>query len=130
MNIVIDTSALLAIVTNEASKAQLISVTYGTQLLVPPSVHWEVGNAFSAMLKRGRISLLQAQEALVYYQQIPLRQAPIALSEALQIAYRLNIYAYDAYLLCCAEKYRAPLLTLDQGLRYAAQQQQIALIEV
>lgn len=81
-------------------------------------------------LKCGRISLLQAQEALGYYQQIPLRQVSIALSDAVQIAYRLNIYAYDAYLLCCAAKYRAPLLTLDRGLRYAAQQQNVGLIEV
>jgi uncharacterized protein with PIN domain len=54
MNITIDTSVLLAVCTNEASKPKLVELTQGHHLLVPASVHWEVGNALSAMLKRDR----------------------------------------------------------------------------
>lgn len=34
---------------------------------------------------------------------------------------REGIYAYDAYFLDCAVRYRAPLLTLDRPLKRAAE---------
>ncbi len=42
---------------------------------------------------------------------------------------RFNLYAYDAYLLSCAIQQKAPLLTLDNGLRYPAQQANVKLLE-
>jgi predicted nucleic acid-binding protein len=42
------------------------------------------------------------------------------LESALEIAEESGIYAYDAYVIACAEKYRCPLLTLDRGLDRAA----------
>jgi len=68
MNITIDTSALIAVITDESKKHRLIELTIGTNLLSPHSVHWEIGNAFSAMLKRNRITLSQAQ---TLYQPVP-----------------------------------------------------------
>ncbi|MFQ5455563.1 MAG: hypothetical protein ACE5EA_05065 [Nitrospirota bacterium] len=41
----------------------MIELTNGADLIVPYSVHWEIGNAFSAMLKRKRITLKQALKA-------------------------------------------------------------------
>lgn len=59
------------------------------------------------------------------YQQIPLRHVDVELSEALELATDLNSYANDAYLLHCAAKYRAPLLTLDKQLAQLAKQKGI-----
>ena len=36
------------------------------------------------------------------------------------LAYDLDIYAYDAYVIRCALQYRCPVLTLDAALRTAA----------
>ena len=72
------------------------------------------------MLKRRRITIGQAQVAVALYQDIPIRFVDIELAATLEIANQLSIYAYDAYLIRTAEKYRAPLLTLDKALQHHA----------
>ena len=64
MNIVVDTSVIIAVITNEPYKASLVELARGADLLAPPSLHWEVGNAFSAMLKQQRIRVDQALVSL------------------------------------------------------------------
>ncbi|WP_396269336.1 type II toxin-antitoxin system VapC family toxin [Ideonella sp.] len=118
----IDASALLAVCMNEPSKPRLVSMTIGANLIAPPSVHWEIGNALSAMLKRQRIQPEQAQACISAYQGIPIRWQEVSLDKALVLAGRLNMYAYDAYLLACAEATRSPLLTLDAALNRAARE--------
>jgi predicted nucleic acid-binding protein len=130
MEIVVDTSVLIAVIANEPEKPLLVQLTIGANLVAPASVHWEIGNAFSAMLKRNRITLDEAQQAVSTYHAIPLRLLDIDLAPALNIAAQFNLYAYDAYLLSCALQQKAPLLTLDSGLRYAAQQARVRLVEV
>lgn len=130
MDIVVDTSILIAVIANEPQRDTIIELTRGADLLTPPSVHWEVGNAFSAMLRRNRITLAQALRALEVYGQIPIRFADVELEDSLTIAAQLNIYAYDAYLIRCALKYYAPLISLDEGLVRAAQQMKVKIIEV
>lgn len=130
MNIVIDTSAIIAVIANEPERATLIQKTQGATLIAPKSVEWEIGNAFSAMLKRKRIVLEQAIASISVYKQIPIRFVDVELDEALKLAGDLNIYAYDAYLIRCALKYKYPLLTLDNGLRVAAEKMDISIIEV
>ena len=57
MEIVVDTSAIIAVIVGEPQRQTLIELTAGADLIAPPSVHWEIGNALSAMLRRGRVSL-------------------------------------------------------------------------
>jgi predicted nucleic acid-binding protein len=130
MDIVVDTSVLIAVIINEPDKEALIELTKGHNLITPPSVHWEVSNAFSAMLKRRRIKLSEAQEAINIYYQIPLRFADVELLESLVLASELDIYAYDAYLIRCALKFGAPLLTLDSGLKTAAKRKNVEVMEI
>lgn len=130
MNIVIDTSAIIAVLVNESTKSVLIEKTQDTTLISPSSVEWEIGNAFSAMLKRNRIELEQALKAMQIYKQIPIRFVDVELEESLKIADDLDIYAYDAYLIRCAQKYKSPLLTLDKGLRVAANKASVKVVEV
>ncbi len=114
--IVVDTSIIIAVTTNEPVKSKLIQLTQNADLIAPLSINWEIGNAFSAMFKRGRITISAAIKAIEAYQRIPLRMVDIELDEALKLANRLNIYAYDAYVIRCAIKYRSPLLSLDKSL--------------
>ncbi len=120
MIVVVDTSALLAVVLGEPNREALIGATTGVELVAPASVHWEVGNALSALLKRKRVSVAQAQSALAAYGSIPIRFIDVDLSVSIELAATHALYAYDAYLLACALTQRAPLLTLDVALQRAA----------
>jgi predicted nucleic acid-binding protein len=130
MDIVVDASVIIAVIANEAEKDKLVKLTQGASLVAPPSVHWEIGNAFSAMLKRSRITLHQALKATQAYHRIPIRFAEVELDEALRIAAESNIYSYDAYLIRCALKYNAPLISLDKELVKVAQENGASVIEV
>ena len=130
MQIVVDTSVIVAVVAKEPEKERLVEITTGARLVAPHSVHWEVGNAFSAMLKRRRIELAQARAALAVYGRIPIRFLDLELDAALGLAAENNCYAYDAYLLRCAQKYRLPLLSLDRKLIETAKRIGIRVLEV
>lgn len=130
MNIVVDASAIIAVTVNELSKPAIIRATQGADLLAPSSIHWEIANAFSAMFKCDRLSLDDALKAIAIYKQIPIRFVEVELEESLRIASRLNIYAYDAYLIRCAQKHKAPLLSLDKSLLSSAEQLNVRVIEV
>ena len=130
MALVVDTSVILAVVLNEPTKAILIRLTTGADLIAPLSLHWEIGNALSAMLKRKRITEVEAQQALVEYQKIPIRFLDVPLDATLQIVVQHLIYAYDAYFLVCARNQSCALITLDGGLRTVAQAAHISLVEV
>ena len=94
------------------------------------SIHWEIGNALSAMFKRQRITLEQAKAALQIYRKIPITFVDIQLESAVEIAKQLNIYAYDAYLITCALQHHAPLISLDKGLIKAAKLLKITVLEI
>ncbi len=130
MDVVIDTSALIAVIAGEPEKERLIQLTSGAELIAPQSVHWEIGNALSAMMKSQRIVLSQAARAIEIYQKIPIRFVEVELEASLEIVDELGIYAYDAYLIRCALQYKSPLLTLDQGLAEAAKEMKVKLQEV
>lgn len=129
MAVVVDTSVILAVVLNEPSKAELIRLTTGAELLAPASLPWEIGNALSAMLKRKRLTVEEAQQALLEYQKIPVRLIDIALDEAVLFAAQASIYAYDAYVVVCARTQSLPLITLDNGLKAAAQATGLTIVE-
>jgi predicted nucleic acid-binding protein len=130
MNLVVDTSVLIAVLTSEPERPKLVSLTVGVDLIAPISVHWEIGNALSALLKRKRITLQQAISALSAYEKIPLRHVEVSMMEAVRIASELNIYAYDAYLIECAFSQRISLLSLDKGLLTAARNWGVSVVEV
>lgn len=130
MNLIVDTSVIIAVVTNEEHKSQLIEISKGSDLLAPSSLHWEIGNAFSAMFKRNRITLKQATATIAAYNQIPIRFYDVSLSTALDLAHRLNLHAYDAYVIACALKHGSPIVSLDNGLLDAAQRAGAETIEV
>jgi predicted nucleic acid-binding protein len=130
MEIVIDTSALLAVVGEQPEKAELVRLTRGAALVAPASVHWEVGNALSAMFKRKAIGLDTALELLDAYAAIPIRLIDMALKQAVELSARLNVYAYDAYVIACAVNQKAPLLTLDRGLIERARELKLDVLEV
>ncbi|MEA3362619.1 MAG: type II toxin-antitoxin system VapC family toxin [Thermodesulfobacteriota bacterium] len=130
MNVVVDTSALIAVIVNEPERNRIVELTTGSTLIGPGSIPWEIGNAFSAMFKQNRLTLDEARKGLIIFDDIPLRYIKPDFVNALQISKQANMYAYDAYFLDCAIKHKAPLLTLDQKLKRAAQNLNIETMEV
>ena len=119
-DLVVDTSTVIAVIANEPEKPLLVAKTQGYDLVAPRSLYWEIGNAFSAMIKRGRITLEQAKTAIEIYNRIPISLVDVDLKQALEIVDKHRVYAYDAYMIACALNRGCPLLTLDGGLGYAA----------
>ena len=130
MNIVIDTSVIIAVLTNEKHKRELIEMTSGADLIAPPSLYWELGNAFSALLKRQRILPSQVRNALRSFSRITIRYREIGLEGALKLCSRYGLYAYDAYFIACAQKYNIPLLTLDKTMIRIAKETGVEVREV
>ena len=130
MDIVIDTSALIAVIVGEPERVKIIGITAGNSLIGPGSIPWEIGNVFSAMFKQDRLSLDDAKKGVEIFQTIPIRYVETDITNALRLSKEINMYAYDAYLLDCAIRYKSHLLTLDQKLKAAAQSIKIDTLEV
>ncbi len=130
MYITIDTSALIAVIGNEDSKQKIVEKTKGCSLCAPMSVHWEIGNAFSAMFKRRSSNIDLAKQALTAYREIPIKFIDVPLEKTLEISHAQNIYAYDVYLIQCAQQTSTSLLTLDGGLKAIAENMGVNILEI
>ena len=129
MNLVVDTSVVLAVLTSEPERARLVQLTQGADLVAPASVHWEIGNALSAMIKRGRLTLSQAALVLKNYERIPIRFVEVSLVESVKLAADQKLYGYDAYLIVCARDQKCGLVSLDTTLARAALAAGVTVIE-
>ncbi|MDL1987166.1 MAG: type II toxin-antitoxin system VapC family toxin [Deltaproteobacteria bacterium] len=130
MDVVIDASALIAVIVGEPERNRIVELTTGNTLIGPGSIPWEIGNAFSAMFKQNRLTLDEAQKGLVIFDSIPFRYIKPDFVKALKLSKKANMYAYDAYFLDCAIRHKAPLLTLDRKLKTAAQNLNVEIMEV
>ena len=130
MDIVTDTSILIAVILNEPEKSAIVEATSGHTLVGPDSIRWEIGNAFSAMFKQDRISLRMAQKALAVFEVIPMRYLDVDFKHSLKLAHDNQIYAYDAYFLDCAMRHKALLLSLDNQMTAKARVLGIKVVEI
>ena len=130
MKLIADTSVIIAVITSEHTKSQLLKLTSGYELYAPASIHWEIGNAISAMYKRKSISNQGGNFILSEYSKIPISTVGINIAEALRIAYSFNMYAYDAYMIQCAIEQKSELITLDKKLVEISKKMNIKTIEV
>lgn len=127
--VVVDTSAVLAVLLHEPSRDALVASTVGRSLVAAPSLPWEVGNALIAGLRRRKLIAKAVQLAWASYVQIPVRLLEIDIPAALDLASSLGLYAYDAYVLEAARAARAPLVTLDAALDRAARSIGLTVME-
>jgi predicted nucleic acid-binding protein len=130
MKIVADTSAFLAVAMNEPERTGIILNTVGHEVLAPEVLPFEIGNAISAMVRRGVLDARSVGATWEAARAIPVELRKIDIAAALAIACRFQIYAYDAYFLECALSSRAPLLTLDKRLNATACDLNIQVLEL
>jgi predicted nucleic acid-binding protein len=117
MNILLDASAIMAIILNEPNRNKVINLTKNAILLSPEVIPFEIGNALMGLLKRHKISEKEVLEVYERYTTIPLRIIKIDIEKALKIACKYKIYAYDAYYLEIAYRLKLPLITFDGPMK-------------
>lgn len=130
MLVTIDTSVVMAVLLEEPSKKDIVALSQGSELQAPPSLYWEVGNALSALLRRKLLNLKQANQAVQAFDSIPIRLADVELTAILDIVDRHSIWAYDAFVIECARKYRTPLMSLDKAQCRVAVAEGVEVLEV
>ena len=130
MDITVDTSAVMAVVLEEPVKKRIISLTQGADILAPQSLRWEVGNALSSLLRRDLISVGEAHQAVSVFESIPIRFVDVELGDAVEIVGRHKIWAYDAYPIRCARRFRTSLLSLDKNQCRIAELENITVLEI
>lgn len=128
--IVVDTTVIIAVLVNEPTKGQIIELTRGMTLMAPRSLDIEIGNAFSRMFKRELVDLETAERALRAFAEIPIDIIDIDLLSVVRLSHELRVYAYDAYVIDCARRLGAPLISLDRGLLEACRRTDVEIIEV
>lgn len=129
MKVVADTNTFLAVALNEPEKNSIIKLTEGCSLTAPAVLPFEIGNALSAMAKRKLLGAKELITAWEMVQRIPVELCQVDVRSALEIALKLNIYAYDAYFLECAASTRSPLITLDRVMQKTASIMGITILE-
>jgi predicted nucleic acid-binding protein len=129
-NIVIDTSAVLAVLLDEPEKEAVVGKTMGAVLSAPACLRWEVGNAATAGVKRQRLTPARARQLMTDFETVTIREFAIDIKSAVDLGLELGIYAYDAYILEAARASGYPLLALDGPIRRNARKLGLSLVEL
>ena len=129
-NIVIDTSAMLAVLLDEPEKQAVVEATMGSVVCAPACLRWEVGTAATAGAKRRRLTPERARQLVTDFEQVTIRELAIDLLRAVDLGLELGIYAYDAYILEAARSSGFPLLALDGPIRRNAKTLGLTLVEL
>lgn len=130
MNMVIDTSAIIASVMRGPERDALAEAASGHVLIAPGCVRWEVCQALSVMVRQKGIDVVEARRGMDILDNIPLRYVDVDMDQVLSIASRMKGVAADAFLLETAIRYNAPLLTLDRSLGRAAESLGIEVVRL
>jgi predicted nucleic acid-binding protein len=128
MEIVADASAFLAVVLDEIHRNWVIEKTSGSALISPEVLPYEIANALTAMKKKGRLADREVLKAFNISQSIPVRLVPIKISDALKVAIKFNIYAYDAFYMQCCLEMKLPLISLDNRMCEVAKSLSIKVV--
>ena len=78
--IIVDTSAVIAVLLKEATRPSIIKATQGVLLASPETLPFEVTNALSARMKRSdehRLSGTQASAAFAQFRLMEIRLLPV-----------------------------------------------------
>jgi len=132
MEIVADASVFLAVVLNEIDEIDrdwIICNTAGRSIISPEVLPYEIGNALIAMKRKRLLNGREILRAFDLSQRIAVRMVPVNISDAMKIALRFNISAYDAYYLQCCLENKLPLVSLDDRMCDVAGSPEIKVVE-
>jgi predicted nucleic acid-binding protein len=116
MEVVADASAFLAVVLNEVDREWVIEKTFGYGIVSPEVLPYEIANALIAVRRKGRLADEETLKAFEMSQKIPVRLLPVRINDAMRIATKFKIYAYDAFYIQCCVEAKLPLISLDKRM--------------
>lgn len=128
MDIVSDVSAFLAVVLDEESREWVIERTSDCSVVAPEVLPYEIANALIAVKRKGRLSDREVLKAFDISQRIPVKLVSVRVRDALRIAIKHGIQAYDAFYLECCVETRLPLISLDNRMREVARSLSIKVV--
>ena len=118
MEILLDASAIMAVVADEPESELVILYTQDAVIVSPNVIVFELANALTKMMKKKVIDTEEKMTSLIeIVEKIPLKIVEVNIKETLRIAWKYKIFAYDAFYLETALRLHLPLLTFDNGMR-------------
>jgi predicted nucleic acid-binding protein len=129
MEITADASIFLSVVLDETDRDWIIEKTAGSTVVSPEILPYEIGNALIAVKRKGRLSDREVLRAFDISQRIAVRLVPVKIHDAMKLAIRFNIYAYDAYYVQCCIENKLSLLSLDHRMCDIARSLDITVVE-
>jgi len=104
MEMVIDTSAIIAVIADEPESCMILEYSQNAILVSPNVISFEIANSLSRMLKK---KLIKDQskifELIKSFQKIPIKVFENHLQNVMEIVWNYKIYAYDAFYLDTAK---------------------------
>ena len=120
MKLVLDTSVVVALLASDEEQDHFLDIISKYDYVCSTSIVPELGNAVSAMFKRGRINLNQGLAIVDGFSKLDIQLVDLNLTRAVEISNSYHIYAYDAYVLECAERLQIGFVTLDNKMLVVA----------
>ena len=111
--IVVDASAVAAILFGESSADSVVKQLGADALAAPSLLPYELANVAAHKMQRNELSLEAATIALRAYPSLQVVLYDTDLSEVVRIGLRARLTAYDATYLWLARSLSADLVTLD-----------------
>jgi predicted nucleic acid-binding protein len=116
MDIVADASVFLAAVLDEETRDWVVERTSDCTVVSPEVLPYEIANALITVKRRGRLTDREVLKAFDISQRIPVKLVPVTVRDALKIAVKHGIHAYDAFYLQCCRETKLPLVSLDKRM--------------
>ena len=130
MEIIVDASAIMAVLIEEPENDLIYKITQKSVLIVPNVVDFEIGNALAKLYKRKIFTKQDVENAFCEYKKIPKNIKSVDMDNAIKIFCKYSIYAYEAYYLEIAKRLNLPLLTLDLNMKTVAKDLKINILEI
>jgi predicted nucleic acid-binding protein len=116
MEMIVDASAIMAVIIEEPGREIVIELTKNVTIASPNMVGYEIANGLTKMMKKKIIEKDEMINAIKYFRRIPIKAIEVDLEKVIEIAWRYNIYSYDACYLESAQRLNLPLLTFDGNM--------------
>jgi predicted nucleic acid-binding protein len=114
---VIDTSAMVELVTGSSLRAAVARAVQPHRLMAPGVLDVEVLGAIRGLWQGGKLTDDEANDAVERLIEAPVMRVPTNTRRQIEAAWRLrhNVSSADAFFIGVAEQFELTLITLDRG---------------
>lgn len=116
MTLVVDASAIAAIVFAEPESPQVLARLAGEDLIAPQLLGYELANICATKMRRSPAEVARLLAQLATFSRLDIELVPVDHDAAAALAAVTGLTAYDASYLWLARTFNAELVTLDRRL--------------